>query len=247
MKRRFFTYTKGKIIDLKKESNMKPATLILNGISKNFRQGNQTITVLNNIDISFMQGKTYAITGLSGSGKSTLMHIIAGIDTPSSGTVTFNATVINTLPAQKLSQHLNRSVGLVFQSPHLIKELSVLENVMLPGMIGNYDTKAVKNKAHTLLEQVSLANTINNAPRTLSGGQQQRVALARALINNPAFLIADEPTGNLDLATGKTIIELILTCQKEWGMGIIISSHDEYVTEHMNEIYELVDGRLKKI
>ena len=225
---------------------MNHATLTLNSISKNFRQGNQTITVLNNIDISFMQGKTYAITGLSGSGKSTLMHIIAGIDTPSNGTVTFNSTAINTLPAQKLSQHLNKSVGLVFQSPHLIKELSVLENVMLPGMIGNYEKKALTAKAHLLLEQVGLADKIHSTPRTLSGGQQQRAALARALINNPAFLIADEPTGSLDSATGKTIINLILACQNEWGMGVIISSHDEYVTEHMNEIYELTNGKLLK-
>lgn len=225
---------------------MMHATLTLNNISKDFKQGNQTITVLNNIDISFMQGKTYAITGLSGSGKSTLIHIIAGIDSPSSGKVTFNTTILNTLSGKRLSQHLNNSVGLVFQSPHLIKELSVLENVMLPGMIGNYEKNKLNSKAHALLEQVGLADKINEAPRTLSGGQQQRAALARALINNPAFLIADEPTGNLDLATGETIINLLLTCQKEWGMGIIISSHDNYVTQKMHEIYELVDGKLKK-
>lgn len=226
---------------------MSRATLATQQISKKFIQGKEEIIVLNNIDILFIQEKNYAITGISGSGKSTFIHIIAGLDTPTTGTVLFNNVSLQTLSPSDLAQFLNRSIGLVFQSPHLIRELSVIENIMLPGLINGQRQSDCEKKAVKLLKKVELLPKKDSKIGELSGGQQQRVAIARALFNEPAFLIADEPTGNLDLATGKTIIDLLLSCHQEWGMGLIISSHDEYVAEKMDETYALSAGSLKKL
>lgn len=226
---------------------MNKSVLRTDGIYKIFTQGTEEITVLNNIQSEFVSGNTYAITGISGSGKSTLMHILAGLDTPTKGNVFFNDLNLQTLLPLTLAQFLNKSIGLVFQSSHLIRELSVIENVMLPGLISGLSTHDCEKRAMELLDKVELTTKKNSKPGELSGGQQQRVAIARALFNEPAFLIADEPTGNLDLATGKTIINLLLACQRKWGMGMIISSHDDYVAQAMHEVYELSEGTLKKI
>ncbi len=223
---------------------MQNSTLATQGISQNFIQGQESIIVLDNIDVLFTQEKSYAITGISGSGKSTFMHILAGLETPSSGTVLFNHKVLNTLSPSAHSHFLNTSIGLVFQSPHLLGELSVLENVILPGLINGKTKDECQLRAEGLLKKVGVFEKKDSKPGELSGGQQQRVAIARALFNQPAFLIADEPTGNLDLATGKAIIDLLLSCHDEWGMGIIISSHDDYVTERMDEIFILSKGKL---
>ncbi len=226
---------------------MQKATLTTQGISKSFMQGNTKVIVLNNIDSMFIQEKTYAITGISGSGKSTFMHIIAGLDTPTNGTILYNNVPLQTLSPAQREHFLNKSVGLVFQSPHLLRELSVIENIMLPGLISGRTKTDCENKAVKLLQKIELLHKKDSKIGELSGGQQQRVAIARALFNEPAFLIADEPTGNLDLATGKTIIDLLLSCHQEWGMGIIVSSHDEYVAEKMHEKYQLSEGKLHVI
>src|SRR5262249_16379625 len=137
-----------------------------------------------------------------------------------------------------------KSIGLVFQYPYLIKELTVLENVMLKGLIAGKNNTECSQEAHILLEEVGLADKTYSYPGQLSGGQQQRLALARALMNRPHFLLADEPTGNLDMQTGKTIIDLIKKAQTQWSMGIIISSHDASVAQEMEKIFELKDGFL---
>ncbi|HLJ31682.1 MAG TPA: ABC transporter ATP-binding protein [Candidatus Babeliales bacterium] len=226
---------------------MHNATLITQHLTKKFKQGTQEITVLDDINTLFVQNKSYAITGISGSGKSTFMHIIAGLDTPTTGQVLFNNNTLHTLSSADRTQFLNKSIGLVFQSPYLLRELSVIENVMLPGLITGKTYADCHHKALQLLEKVELILKKDSKIGELSGGQQQRVAIARALFNEPAFLIADEPTGNLDLHTGKTIIDLLLSCVHEWGMGLIISSHDDYVTEKMDEKYELKHAKLYKI
>lgn len=223
---------------------MQKATIVAQDISKIFTQGTEKITVLNAINATFSQEKSYTITGISGSGKSTLMHIMSGLDKPTSGIVLFNNQSIHALSADDRSHFLNKSIGLVFQSPHLIRELSVIENIMIPGLIGNRSKNECQERAEQLLKRVGLHEKKNSKPGELSGGQQQRVAIARALFNEPAFLIADEPTGNLDLATGKTIVDLLISCHHHWGMGLIISSHDEYVTERMQQVYTLNNGVL---
>jgi lipoprotein-releasing system ATP-binding protein len=222
---------------------MHNTTLSAHNVSKKFTQGNQEITVLKDISCTFVHNKSYAITGISGSGKSTLIHILAGLDTPTTGTVVFKNNPLQ-LSSADHKQFLSRSVGLVFQSSHLIKELSVIENIIIPGLINGRSHHECEKKAIELLKKIGLIDKKDSKIGELSGGQQQRVAIARALFNEPAFLIADEPTGNLDLATGKNIIDLLLACQKEWGMGIIMSSHDEYVAEKMDEVYQLSEGTL---
>lgn len=223
---------------------MHKATLVTQEISKKFIQGSQEITVLDTINSTFLPEKSYAITGISGAGKSTFMHIIAGLDTPSSGSVLFNNINIHALFAADRAHFLNKSIGLVFQSSHLLKELSVLENIILPGLISGLKKSDCEVRAEQLLKKVELLHKKDSPIGELSGGQQQRIAIARALFNQPAFLIADEPTGNLDLATGKAIIDLLISCQQEWGMGIIVSSHDEYVAEKMDVVYTLDQGKL---
>ena len=214
-------------------------------LKKSFVQADQTIYVLQGVSAQFFGNKSYAITGPSGSGKSTLMHLLAGLDTPDLGTIYFNDQDISQFSPTQKRLFLNRSVGLVFQQPYLIRELSVLENVMLKGLIAGLNRQELHDAAHYLLHKVELAHKADHDPFSLSGGEQQRVAIARALFNKPDFLLADEPTGNLDVATGKTIIDLLLACQKEWQMGIIISSHDEYVVQSMQEVLYLENGKLK--
>lgn len=218
--------------------------LSLQSVKKSFKQGTVTFIVLNDISYVFEQGKTYAITGASGVGKSTLMHIVSGLDVPTAGSVHINGADIYQLSTSKKDILLNKELGLVFQQPYLIKELSVLENIMLKGSILGANSLELMEHARTLAGQVGLADKIDAMPASLSGGQQQRVAIARALFNKPAFLLADEPTGNLDDKTGKQIMDLLFYYQHTYSMGLIISSHDNYVISQMQVILELKNGKL---
>ncbi|MGB8367089.1 MAG: ABC transporter ATP-binding protein [Candidatus Babeliales bacterium] len=225
---------------------MTHAILTLQKITKYFQQGSSFIKVLNDISVSFAQGKTYAVMGVSGAGKSTLMHIIAGLDKPSSGLALFNNQPLSDFSPDQQNNFLNQSIGLLFQCPYLINELSVIENIIIPGLIAQKNWNNCKKRALLLLEKVGIVEKAHYKPASLSGGQQQRAALARALFNQPTFLLADEPTGSLDIVTGKEIINLLLSCQQEWGMGIIISSHDDYVIQTMEVTYQLKEGKLVK-
>lgn len=228
-----------------KGSVMNKAMLRIKCVTKEYLQGAQKITVLKDISGTFMQGGSYGITGVSGTGKSTLLHILSGLDTPTSGDIFFNDVSLVHADQVMHEQFLRNRVGLMFQQPYLIKELSVCENVMMKGLIGGMDAHECEQQAVQLLQHVGLSEKITAAVNTLSGGQQQRVALARALFGRPAFLIADEPTGNLDEKTGSAMVELLLSCQQQWGMGMIISSHDQYVFEKMQEVFVLHEGKLE--
>ncbi len=220
--------------------------LRIQGIKKTFSSMHGDFQVLRGVDYSFESGATYAISGASGTGKSTLLHILAGLVRPSEGTVFINEQNIALFDEAQREKFLNKRIGLLFQMPYLIKELTVLENVMTKGLIAGQQIDACKQEALSLLNQMGLIDKIEEKPPVLSGGQQQRVALARALFGKPSFLLADEPTGNLDPKTGKTIVDLLVKSQKEWGMGIIVSTHDAYVAQRMEHQFELVGGTLKK-
>lgn len=224
------------------------ASLRVEEVSKDFKQGvTAPIHVLTRVNALLNQGTTYAITGASGSGKSTLLYLLAGLDTPTQGHIYFNGVSLDALDMQQKSELLNQSLGLVFQLPYLITELSVIENVMLKGIIAGQSPDICYEKAHQLLARVGLHAKAASNPLRLSGGEQQRVAIARALFNKPLFLCADEPTGNLDEKTGHSIIDFLLECQQEWGMGLIISSHDAYVADALDHVLHLHEGRLTMI
>ena len=221
------------------------STLQLVTVSKQFISAQTIVTVIRDLSITFHQGATYAIMGISGSGKSTLMHLLAGIERPNEGYVMFDNKRLDTLTASEQAHFLNQSIGLLFQKPYVIRELSVIENVMLPAQIAGVSAEVARKQALMLLESVGLADKQNMPPATLSGGQQQRIALARALCNKPAFLLADEPTGSLDEHTALAITELLCACQREWGMGLIVSTHDKRVAGAMQTILQLHEGTLE--
>ncbi|KKP36071.1 MAG: ABC-type antimicrobial peptide transport system, ATPase component [candidate division TM6 bacterium GW2011_GWF2_32_72] len=216
-------------------------------ICKSFKQGKNYLEVLNDISIEFNESKSYAITGVSGTGKSTFLHILSGIEKPTTGNIFYNLMDINAIRSKHRDVFYNQEIGLVFQQPHLIRELSVLENIMLKGLIAGEPQKKCRQKALELLKKVDLSAKAEEKPNSLSGGQQQRVAILRALYNQPKFLLADEPTGSLDEETAKQLVDFILECKNIWSMGLIISSHDKYVAEKMDMVFKLHNGDLEKI
>ncbi len=220
------------------------SSLRLYKLSKSFTQGVHSTRVLDNATYTFSQSQNVAITGVSGTGKSTLLHMLAGFDTPSSGSIFFDDTDIYQFDSAKRQFFLQKIIGLIFQSPYLIDELSVVENVMIKGLLAQQPYKLAALRAYELLECVGLSDKGQSAPRTLSGGEQQRIALARALYNEPAFILADEPTAHLDSVTKNSIMNLLLACRRQWGMGLIIATHDESVAQQMDVVLRLDKGQL---
>lgn len=213
-------------------------------IHKEFESHAVIAHVLRGITATFTSGHSYAITGISGSGKSTLLHMLAGFELPSKGYVFFNKKAIELFDASNKEQYLQKSIGILFQKPYLIKELSALENVMLPGIVAGVSASDARARAEGLLRVVGLTDYADAKPGVLSGGQQQRICLARALHNKPTFLLADEPTAGLDAANRSTIIELMQYGVQTWGMGLIVSTHDAVVADAMEIRLSLKDGLL---
>ena len=226
---------------------MKNSNLITKDLHKSFVQAGSTLHVLHGVNIRFDQGTTYAIVGVSGSGKSTFMHVVGGLDRPDHGAVLFDGQDIYNLSQSKKESLLNQSFGFIFQFHYLIKELNVLENVILRGLINGLSKTECIATAQELLEYVGLSDKMYSYPTELSGGQQQRVSIVRAIFNKPAFLIADEPTGDLDSANALLIVDLLEQCRKNWGMGLIICSHDSSVYNKMDKVFRLHNGLLEEI
>jgi len=224
---------------------MNELLLSARGLTKTYVMGKRSLEVLRGVDVDIARGDFLALRGASGAGKSTLLHLIGGLDTPNSGEIIFNGQSFNDFSESKLTSFRNRSVGFVFQSYHLLPELTALENVCLTARIARIPADVAKTRATELLARVGLKDRLDHKPSELSGGEQQRVAIARALINEPVLLLADEPTGNLDSRTGGEIMELLQSLRTEKQTTLIIATHDAKVAALAPRVIELVDGRIQ--
>ncbi len=215
-------------------------------IRKIYRMGEVEVRALNGVSFTILHGESVAIMGPSGSGKSTLMNILGCLDRPSEGEYLLDGELVSRLKDDQLAVIRNRKVGFVFQSFNLLPRLSALGNVELPMRYAGVSGRERGQRARSALEAVGLGDRMRHRPAELSGGQQQRVAIARSLINNPAILMADEPTGNLDSHSGKEIIELILKLNRDLGTTIIIVTHDPSIAAQTSRIIRLRDGVLEE-
>lgn len=205
-------------------------------IVKDFELGNTTTRVLKDVSIKVLQGEFVSIMGQSGSGKSTLLYILGGLDTPTRGTVSMNGIDISKFNDEKMSKIRRRKIGFVFQFYNLIPNLNVEENIMLPLLLDGKKTRDYRKQLNEILEVVGLTDRRKHTPRELSGGQQQRVAIARALIGSPEILFADEPTGNLDSATGAEIMDLLRAINQNSGQTILMVTHSPEAAKSSNRV-----------
>ena len=214
----------------------------LRGVSKTVPSGTGSLTILHPIDFTIESGRVVAITGPSGSGKSTLLGLLAGLDSPSTGHVILDGIDITTLDEDALARLRGTRIGFVFQFFHLLPSLTAFENVLVPMEIAGVAKAAARAKE--LLDEVGLSERGHHYPSQLSGGEQQRVAVARALANNPPILLADEPTGNLDSATGHSIIELLLNVNRTRRTTLVLVTHDQELAAVADTVIALRDGRI---
>lgn len=222
------------------------AVLETRSVTRKFQIGNRQLEVLHGIDMALRSGERLGLVGSSGAGKSTFLHHIGLLDRPTSGDVLIEGVKAWDLGPGARSTLRNQKIGFVFQQFHLLPELSALENVVLPGMIsgGRKRRKQLTVKAKAMLTSFGLGERIKHKPAQLSGGEKQRVAIARALILDPPILIADEPTGNLDSATGQTILDLIFAEQERRTLSLLLVTHDEEVTARCDRVLGMKDGRI---
>ena len=223
-------------------SSTAAAELVASGLGKRVRQPDHELTILEGIGFRIAPGEAVAIVGASGSGKSTLLSLLAGLDAPTSGSVSLGEVTLSALDEDGRAKLRGERIGFVFQSFQLLPALTALENVMLPlELRGDRDAES---PARAILARVGLAERLDHYPRQLSGGEQQRVALARAFVTRPALLFADEPTGNLDTATGQAIIDLLFELNQQLGTTLVLVTHDEQLAARCGRTLRLVAGRL---
>ncbi|HIP67968.1 MAG TPA: lipoprotein-releasing ABC transporter ATP-binding protein LolD [Chromatiales bacterium] len=224
--------------------NNQQAVLQAQGLSKTYHDGKLNVQVLEGVDLTIQPGEKIAIVGTSGSGKSTLLHLLGGLDTPTSGEVQIQGEHMSRFSDKARGILRNRAVGMVYQFHHLLPEFTALENVALPRLIQGADVDEAKQRAEDLLGKVGLAQRVLHKPGELSGGERQRTAIARALVNHPAIVLADEPTGNLDTHTANHVWQQMLQLNTDMGTTLVVVTHDQHLAEQMDTIYLLEDGVL---
>jgi len=224
---------------------MSNCLLEIRGLCKTYEIGRNRVEVLSGIDLDLEAATTTALVGASGAGKSTLLHLLGALDRPTSGTIRFRGDDIFLKHDGELASFRNRSIGFVFQFHHLLSEFTALENVMMPALIARVAREEARSMAEELLSDVGLANRVTHRPGELSGGEQQRVAIARSLVMSPSLLLADEPTGNLDMKTSEGVHAVLADMQLKKGLTLVVVTHNERLAAAMGRTVRLVDGRLE--
>ncbi|MDD5370338.1 MAG: ABC transporter ATP-binding protein [Anaerolineaceae bacterium] len=212
-------------------------------LRKSYRMGSNVVHALAGIDLDVTRGSLSVVMGPSGSGKSTLLHLFGGLDRPTSGQIRVNTQVLESLDENALALYRRKTVGFIFQSFNLVSSMTALENVAFPMRFAGFSGKQRRARAHELLKQVGLEKRAYHLPTELSGGQQQRVAIARALVNNPPLILADEPTGNLDTASGYSIMQLLAELHTS-GRTVLVVTHDSRMARFATDFVRLLDGRI---
>ena len=225
---------------------MNTALLSCQNITKFYQEGTQQTEVLKQVSFSMQPSELVAIVGSSGSGKSTLLHTLGGLDQPSSGEVFIKGQSLQQMTPNALAKLRNQYLGFVYQFHHLMADFTALENVMMPMLIGQQNKIEAQDRAEQILSAVGLQHRISHRPSALSGGERQRVAIARALVNNPALVLADEPTGNLDHKTTESIFELIQQLNQEKQIAFLLVTHDLNLAEKLNRRLIMQDGVLRE-
>lgn len=224
--------------------------LAARGITKSYRLGKREIPVLRGVDLALQAGERVALLGASGAGKSTLLHLLGLLDQPTSGTIHYQGQSALELSVAQRARLRHRQIGFVFQFYHLIPELTALQNVLLASMMDQSllaywrSRRMLVDQACSLLEQVGLRERLKHRPAELSGGERQRVAIARALVTSPQILLADEPTGNLDSHTARSVIELLFSLQQQRGLAMLLVTHDEQLARQCDRVIRMQDGRI---
>jgi putative ABC transport system ATP-binding protein len=228
------------------EAANKPLLIDAREITKTFMMGDTQVLALKGVTLVIKAGEFVALTGFSGSGKSTLMHMLGCLDTPSTGFYALDGIDVSSASRDELARIRNQKIGFVFQKFHLLPDLTARDNVALPMLYAGINEKDARAQASKLLVDVGLSERIDHFPYQLSGGQQQRVAIARALANNPSLILADEPTGNLDTATGDIVMAMFAELNKNKGCTIVLVTHEPSIASKTKRIIELVDGKIIK-
>ncbi|MBX9403554.1 lipoprotein-releasing ABC transporter ATP-binding protein LolD [Lysobacter sp. BMK333-48F3] len=234
-------------------SNSNGADVVLQcqGLAMTYAEGKLRTPVFHDLDLSVRKGETVAILGASGAGKSTLLHLLGGLDTPTAGEVYVAGERMSALSDRARGLLRNQALGFVYQFHHLLPEFTALENVMLPvlldGRSRSATTAQAKQRARELLEAVGLGHRLDHKPGELSGGERQRAAVARALVNRPACVLGDEPTGNLDEKTAATVFELMLALNRDQGTSLVLVTHDRRLARRLDRVLELHEGKLRQL
>ncbi len=220
--------------------------VVAQGVRKDYIHEEKEVRVLKGVDLTICRGEMLCVVGRSGAGKSTLLHILGTLDLPTEGTITYAGRDVTKLSSRELATFRNETIGFVFQFHHLMPEFDALENVMMPGLIHGISRSSIRKRAQELLEEVGLAHRLNHRPGELSGGEQQRVALARALVMDPALILADEPTGNLDSTTSDAIHKLFFELNQSRGTTFLLVTHSGDMAQRMPRVVTMKDGVIER-